>query len=183
MKIKEKIKELSKNKKVKIILAVIICFIIVFFFVSSNDEKIVNAVEKFNDDYREECIVEIKGEVNREGIYSIGNNARVNDLIILAEGLTNNADTSKINFAEKVYDGMVLYIPKIANEENSENKINLNLATKKELMTLEGIGEARALAIIEYRINSGGYKSIEELVSNKIITENVYNKIKDYITV
>ena len=135
------------------------------------------------DDYREECIVEIKGEVNREGIYSIGNNARVNDLIILAEGLTNNADTSKINFAEKVYDGMVLYIPKIANEENSENKINLNLATKKELMTLEGIGEARALAIIEYRINSGGYQSIEELVSNKIITENVYNKIKDNITV
>lgn len=67
------------------------------------------------------------------------------------------------------------------NQENS-NKVSLNKASKDELMTLSGVGESKALAIIEYRDNNGGFKVLEEVMNVSGIGEALYNKIKDYIT-
>lgn len=67
------------------------------------------------------------------------------------------------------------------NQENS-NKVSLNKASKDELMTLSGVGESKALAIIEYRDNNGGFKVLEEVMNVSGIGESLYNKIKDYIT-
>lgn len=69
----------------------------------------------------------------------------------------------------------------ITNQENS-NKVSLNKASKDELMTLSGVGESKALAIIEYRDNNGGFKALEEVMNVSGIGEALYNKIKDYIT-
>lgn len=61
-------------------------------------------------------------------------------------------------------------------------KVNLNTATKEELMSLSGIGEAKALNIMEYRSKTP-FTAITEIMNISGIGESVYEKIKDYITV
>ena len=61
--------------------------------------------------------------------------------------------------------------------------VNLNTATKEELMTLKGIGEAKAEDIIRYREKSGGFKKIEDIMKISGIKEAGFQKIKDNITV
>jgi len=63
------------------------------------------------------------------------------------------------------------------------SKVNLNTATKEELLTLNGIGESYADRIIEYRKNNGPFQSREEIMQVKGIGEKVYQKIKDRIVV
>lgn len=66
---------------------------------------------------------------------------------------------------------------------DKDGKLNINYASKEELMSLSGIGEARALAIIQYREQHGSFKSIEEIMNISGIKDSVFNNIKDYITV
>ena len=68
-----------------------------------------------------------------------------------------------------------------SNEDDS--KININTATKDELMTLNGIGDAKAAAIIEYREQKGLFSSIEDIKNVTGISETIYDKIKDNIKV
>lgn len=64
-----------------------------------------------------------------------------------------------------------------------DGRVNLNTATKEQLMTLSGIGEARAEAILAYRRESGGFKTIEDIMKVSGIKEAAFQKIKDDITV
>ena len=64
----------------------------------------------------------------------------------------------------------------------TSGKININTATKEELMTLPGIGESKANDIIKYREANGQFKSIEELTNINGIGENILAKIKENIT-
>ncbi len=61
--------------------------------------------------------------------------------------------------------------------------ININTATADELQTLKGIGETKAAAIIQYRTENGGFKSIEEICRVKGIGDATFNKIRDRITI
>ena len=61
--------------------------------------------------------------------------------------------------------------------------INLNTATKEELVALPGIGPAKAQAIIDYRNTHGQFKSIEELKDVKGIGAKRYEKLKGELTV
>lgn len=65
----------------------------------------------------------------------------------------------------------------------SSNLININKASKSELMQLSGIGEARALDIICYREKYGAFKRIEDIKNVSGIKDAAFNKIKDYICV
>ena len=61
--------------------------------------------------------------------------------------------------------------------------ININTATKEELMQLKGVGEAKALLIITYREANGGFKEITDLMKIKGIKQKFFDKIKDNICV
>ena len=66
--------------------------------------------------------------------------------------------------------------------QESIKKVSINNATKDELMTLNGIGEAKALAIIDYRLKNNGFKTLEDIMKVSGIGEAAFNKIKDFIT-
>ena len=62
-------------------------------------------------------------------------------------------------------------------------KVDLNRASVEELMTLSGIGQSRAEAIVRYREEIGDFQAIEDVMKVSGIKENAFNKIKDNITV
>lgn len=65
----------------------------------------------------------------------------------------------------------------------SDGKVNINSAGKTEFMTIKGIGEKRADAIIKYRNECGGFSGVEDLLNVPGIKEGIYNKIKEYLTI
>lgn len=66
---------------------------------------------------------------------------------------------------------------------SADGKVNLNTASKEQLMTLSGIGEAKAASIIAYREEHGGFQKIEELMEVQGIKEGVFNKVRNQIRV
>ena len=138
------------------------------------------------------------GEVNEPGVYYIGDGSRKQDAVEAAGGFTEDAEPSYVNLAEKVRDGEKIYIPskdelkegRLAGDpsaehlaEHEDGLVDLNKADKNELMTLPGIGEAKAESIIAYREEHGGFNSPEEILGVQGIKDGVYNKIKDKIVV
>lgn len=76
------------------------------------------------------------------------------------------------------------------NENNTDNKtsntskiVNINTASIQELTTLNGIGESKAKAIVSYRDKNGKFKTIKDIMNVSGISETLFSKIKDYITV
>ena len=156
--------------------------------------------------------VDIKGEVNNPGTYEVLPDTRVLDVIEKAGGLTANANTSVNNLSLKVKDEMVIIIysneevsnfSKVKEKESQVSKscnssdikndtcinndslsglVNINTASKEELMTLTGIGESKALDIISYRDNNGLFNDISDITKVSGIGDSLYAKIKDFIT-
>ena len=112
-----------------------------------------------------------------------------------AGGFTEDAALNVLNLAQKVSDGMKLVIlseeeAEALSEESlsgteveSDGRININTASKEQLMTLTGIGESRADDIIRFREESGGFKKIEDIMKVPGIKNAGFQKIKDRITV
>lgn len=72
-------------------------------------------------------------------------------------------------------------IPK-ENTSNISNKVNINTASKEELMTLSGIGATKAIAIIEYR-KTKPFKNVEDITNVNGIGTSTFEKIKDNLTI
>ena len=218
-----RLKVLNNKKKiiiVLVILGIVLCIIYYFFIYSKSDDLIINdeiVVENENEVVNTslDMYVDLKGQVNKPGVYSfkLNDNARINDLINKAGGLTKDADTSTINLSKKLEDEMTIIIyskneinnyVKTQNElnkklelcetklknnacinersENDSKKVNINEASLGELITISGIGETRAKAIIEYR-NKTKFKSIEDIKNVSGIGEDLFASIKENITV
>ncbi len=225
-----KLKVLNNKKKIIFVVSLLTVFILIcyYFFIYQNDDtSILNNNESISqnsvdeDDLTFENIyVDIKGYVVHPGVYSfkISENARVNDLITKAGGLTKDADTSTINLSKKLEDEMTIIIyskneitnylkaqddlkkkleiceSKLKNNacikiqekdvvnEKKDQKININEASLDELLTLSGIGEAKAKAIIEYR-EKNKFTNIEEIKNVEGIGENLFISIRENITV
>lgn len=137
-------------------------------------------------------MVDIKGAVKNPGVYELQVEDRVKGAIQQAGGFRDDADSNQINLAERVYDEMVIYIPSV-NEQDMDSsivsrgdqngKIRVNLATKEELTTLPGIGEAKAAAIIEYREENGKFTKIEDLTEISGIGEKTVERLAEFILV
>lgn len=131
--------------------------------------------------------VYVCGAVEEEGVYELPAGSRGYEAIAMAGGFRKDAATTQIHQAEVLEDEATLYVPTIyeAAESQTEDdgKVNLNTATKEQLMTLPGVGEAKATSIIEYREAEGGFKTIEDIMNISGIKEGLFEKIKDYIKV
>lgn len=215
-------------KKIILLLIGISCVLIgvIYILYKNNQSKNEEVVDIFREEKVEEpkeeiekqentkqkVFVDIKGMVANPGVYEVDKESRVNDVIEIAGGLIEGADTSLINLAKIVSDEMTIIIysneeilekykeeicvcdcPLITNnacienninESNKNNqKININTATKEELMTITGIGESKAESIIEYRNQKGNFKTIEEIKNVSGIGDTLFEEIKNNITV
>lgn len=142
--------------------------------------------------------VHIVGAVKKPGVYAFDEQPRVVDVVTEAGGFTKDAVRSGVNQAEIVEDGSQVVIeskrdkkkkpageqPGEEQENGSEDaRLDLNTATKEELMGLTGIGESKAMSIISYRETNGTFKKIEEVMNITGIKGGVFEKIKDRIKV
>ncbi|MRG86659.1 helix-hairpin-helix domain-containing protein [Salinibacillus xinjiangensis] len=137
----------------------------------------------------EQVKVDVKGAVHHPGVYQLSSDARVNDALTLAGGMTEQADPLSVNLAERVYDEMAIVVLK-ANEEveyttinEKSGKIRINHALVQDLLTLPGIGPAKAEAIIQYREENGPFQSKDDIVNVTGIGEKTLEKFIDKITV
>ena len=151
--------------------------------------------------------VQVAGAVKSPGVYKLAEDARVFEALKMAGGLSENADENSLNQAEKLTDGQKLYVLRedevpespvgrsgvagevIAGDADAgfstegEGLININTADSGMLMTLSGIGEAKANAIISYRQANGGFHSVEELKQVDGIGDATFEKLKACITI
>ena len=208
-------KDWMYEHKIYLIIAVIIAFAAVYYFLEErkssseinveeivptaiNEEEEVIQPTQNQTKVAESFIVDVKGQVKMPGVYSSSPEERVIDVVQRAGGLTENADESKVNFAEHVQDAMVIYIPAKGEEGNipqgltsnpsdtggtKQGKINLNKADENELQNLPGIGPSKAAAIMEYRETNGPFKSVEDLKNISGIGDKTFDKLKDLISV
>lgn len=148
-------------------------------------------------------VVHVDGQVAAPGVYElVEGEARVNDAIVAAGGLTGDADTASLNLASKVTDGQKVYVPAVGEAQahqvegtasagdagassasSSGGLININLASVDELQALSGVGEATAKAIVEERASNGEFTCIEDLMRVSGIGEKKFAKLRDQICV
>ena len=218
-------------KKYKYVITIFLFMLIIFYivFVKVNlkskeknlvdNQVVINEVEKVEVDLKDDLVyVDIKGAVKKPGVYKINSDKKIIDVITMAGGLMENANTDNINLSKKVTDEMVIIIytneevknsnivdtvikvidkecvcPNIQNDgcinteindsiTNVNKTININTATLDELMSINGLGEAKAKAIIKYREENGYFKIIDDLLNVSGIGEALFEKIKEYIT-
>ena len=137
--------------------------------------------------------VDIKGAVKNPGVYQMKVGDRVKDAIDAAGGLTEEADSQKVNLAKRLEDQMVIVVPKVGeeaeeipagetrNEATKEGKVNINTATVEELKTLKGVGEKKAEAIIEYRKKNGSFQTKEDLMKVRGIGKKLFESFQERI--
>ena len=199
---------LKKNFLFVIIVLIVISIVIILKFqetksnYTEDENDILNLLEKeesnlelTSENIEEETtyIVDIKGEINRPGVYEVNTTSRVNDVIQLAGGFTDEADQNFVNLAQKVQDEMVIIIPKIGEEHQilsgssnmtiDDSRVNINQASKEELETLPGIGPAKAQAILDFREENGSFKEVEDLLQVNGIGEKTLENLIEHIDV
>lgn len=142
--------------------------------------------------------VYIDGEVRNPAVYKLKSGSRIEDLIKAAGGFKETADKTKINLAKKLRDEDYIYV--YERKENSaagsitvnssapsavqtEEIMNVNTATKEQLMTLPGVGEVTAQKIIDYREKNGGFNSVDDLMNVDRIGEKTLSKFRDKVDI
>ena len=150
--------------------------------------------------------VDVTGAVKAPGVYTLPAGSRVFEAIALAGGAREDASLENLNQAGILQDGQQIRVyteeeaaqmaqqgslPSLPGAETAAgqkesqeaSKVNINTAGKEELMTLTGIGETRAEAILAYRQETGGFPAPEDLMQVEGIKEKTFEKLKDQITV
>ncbi len=151
--------------------------------------------------YKSTIMIDIGGAVIAPDVYEISSGARLKDVLIMAGGLSADADrvffSKNFNLARIVNDQEKIYIPSLS-ETNAElsaistiynnqlqptpqagNIINLNTASIDQLDQLPGIGKVTAEKIIRNR----PYTTVDQLLEKKVVSKSVFEKIKSDITV
>lgn len=135
--------------------------------------------------------VYVCGAVSCPGVVALEQGSRAEDALEAAGGFSETADRNYVNLAARLADGERLYFPTeeealVPGEQErtaGSGLVNINTADAALLCTLPGIGESRALDIIAYREENGGFQTEEDIMKVSGIKTGAYNKIRDKITV
>jgi competence protein ComEA len=175
------------------------------FIGRKNEIEILNAGSE-SEGVKSEIVVELAGAVEKPDVYKLQTGARISDLLVMGGGLAADADRiwveKYINKAAVLTDGQKVFIPALGQQSDGESanisstftggsgsvagansgvygSININTASLAELDSLPGIGQVFGQNIIEQR----PYSSVEELLTKKVLRSDVYEKVKDRVTV
>lgn len=157
---------------------------------AKEEEKVLSSTDIY---------VHVYGAVNNPGVYKVPRGSRLFEVIGLAGGFSNNADTGALNLARKVEDGEKIHVPTFETARASgssvgvpvsskgevkreSNLVNVNKASLEELERLPGIGKSIAQRIIEYREKNGPFREPSDLLKVKGIGEKKLEKIRGMIT-
>ncbi|MFJ5964799.1 helix-hairpin-helix domain-containing protein [Bacillus sp. NPDC093026] len=167
--------------------------------VKENKELQVQAETKQEETVNESTtiVVEVKGAVQKPGVYTFQSEDRIEEAIRRAGGFTRKADTIEINQAAKLEDSMMIYVPKQGESvgqppvatavtpsgDQKSQSVNVNQADATELQTVNGIGPAKAEAIIAYREEHGEFQQIDDLRKISGFGEKTVERLKDQLTV
>lgn len=205
--------------KDKILIGIAIIVLVGFGYYKSNSDNLNNnQIQTLVDTKSTECINEksendtqnrednsttmcqIDGCVNKPGVYSFKKDDRIKDIVKLAGGFTQDADTKNVNLAMKLKDEMKIHIPSktetskeqnndtqssdivTIKDNNSSNLVNINTADSNKLQTLPGIGPSKAKKIIEFR-EKNQFKKIEEIKNVDGIGDKTFESLKSLITI
>ncbi len=143
----------------------------------------------------------ICGEVNQPGIYRVEAGTILSDVAEKAGGFTDKAALEHLNLVYIFTKNMSVFIPNDSNlsegdsvimrrsydgnngtDGNISQPVNINTASKEQFLSLPGIGESTAMAIIKYR-QDHAFDSIEDIMNVPGIGEAKFSKIKDMICV
>lgn len=150
-----------------------------------------NSIPTNNDavpnDEENTVIVYVTGAIQSPGLYKVSSRSTIGDVIKEAGGALPYGDVESINLAENVQSGQHIHI-RFNFHGNPESllrnqKVNINTATIKELDSLPGIGSTMAKRIDEYRQSKGAFTSIEDIKHVKGISDGVFKKLRDKITI
>lgn len=147
------------------------------------------ASENLPVEITEEIYIQVSGAVTNPGVYKVNKGTRVFEVIDIAGGFTEESDRTVVNQARVVVDEENIYFPTIHEVksgayslDSKSHLININSASKEQLMTLAGIGEAKAKAIINYREKNGDFNGVEDIKKVSGIKDTLFESIKDQIT-
>jgi len=208
-------KKIWKKYKAEIILIslsflIMLVSLIVFFynqFPKTNDEELIQPVEKVSQLTNQKIYIDIGGAVKKPNVYKLNFGARIKDVLELAGGFSEEADQSyfirNFNLSKVLNDQEKIYIPSLsetssgifvenpqvlqnlqANYSNDipisqQDLININEASEQELDKLPGVGKVTANKIISAR----PYSKIEDLIEKKVLNQSVFEKIKGLIQI
>lgn len=185
--------ELLRKYKGYIICIIIILMASLSIFIQSRQKN--ERGNSNNNNNSNNIGVYVTGEIVNPGVYYLNEGSRLYQLIDIAGGLSDMEDINKLNLAQSLKDSDKIDIPKKENKSEEEisnnnerdldldnNKVNINVATKEELMGLSGIGASTADKIIKYR-EKNTFTYIEDIMDVPGIGESKFNNIKDSISV
>lgn len=163
------------------------------------------ASQAVSQEDRAEITVYVTGAINKPGVVTVREGARMADAVKACGGLLPTADGEKVNMAQVLKDGQQVRVPEKAVPETTaaaksgsvnpaaksgtsskaapSGPVNINTASAEELDTLPGIGPAMAQRIIEFRETEGAFTSIEDIKKVKGIGEAKFEKMKDKICI
>lgn len=166
------------NRKIIIVVACIILFIslILYYYliyrnkesISSNDNIVIEEEKEIVDNH-DNFVVDIKGHVNKPGVYSFkeNENARIINLIDKAGGLLKDADTSMINLSKKIEDEMIVIIyskSEVANYVKTQDELNKKLEIcENKLKNDSCFKEKQTTNSVKININEASVEELEEL--------------------
>ena len=163
------------------------------------------ASQAVSQEDRAEITVYVTGAINKPGVVTVREGARMADAVKACGGLLPTADGEKVNMAQVLKDGQQVRVPEKAGSETAaaaksgnanpaaksstsskaapSGPVNINTAGAEELDTLPGIGPAMAQRIIEFRETEGAFTAIEDIKKVKGIGEAKFEKMKDKICI
>lgn len=186
-----------RNRK-KIIGGIITAVIVLILLFFPGDDKKNDSGENISvKNSPAEISVYVSGQVKTPAVVTLKDegNLRLVDAVNAAGGLTEFADSEKINLAEPLFDGQHIHVPtkeiffaeltdeKKSPEKKSDKIVNINTAGEKMLTMLPGVGPSIAGKIVEYREHNGKFEKIDDIKKVRGIGDKKFEKMKEFLAV